>query len=203
MYRNSNDYELLYLISENDEYAYNDMYAKYKDLIKIEANKIYSKCKYLGINREDLYQAGLCGFSKALTNFDVEDGTLFFTYANTYINRELQTFVRDKSRNKHGILSDSISLDKELDDDGNTLSVLIAGERSAQACYDSYINYKIILDIKYSLSFFYSQVYELRLNNFTNKEIAILLDVKYKTIDNAVTKIKPLIKKELNKIELF
>lgn len=203
MYKNINDYELLYLVSENNEEAYNDIYSKYSEIVKIESNKLFSKCKYLGVSKEDLYQAGLYGFDRALNNFSMDEGTLFFTYAKTYISRELQTFIRDKSRNKHNLLSDCISLDMEIDDDGNNMFDLINNNENTSSFYESYINCKKILDLKYCLSSFDSLVFELRLNNFNNQEISILLDTKYKTIDNSLRKIKNIIKKELNKIELF
>ena len=48
-----------------------------------------------------------------------------------------------------------------------------------------------------------SKKYELKLNNFNNTEIVTLLDIKYKTLDNALFKLKRKLKKELNKIEVF
>lgn len=203
MYKNNNDYELLYLIADNDDEAYNNMFHKYRELVKIESNKIYRKSKYLGVSKDDIYQAGLFALTQAIKNYNEKCGVLFYTFASTYINRELQTFIRDKSRNKHMLLTDSISLDKEIDGDGNSLLIFIEGENNTDKIYDSCIRYKEILDLKYKLSFFYSMVYELRLNNFTNKEISILLNRDYKSIDNAITKIKKHLKKEVNQIALF
>jgi len=203
MYKYINDYELLYLISENNEEAYNRVYSKYRELVKVEANRIYSRCKYLGISKEDIYQAGLYGLSQAINNFNEKDNVLFYTCAKTFIIREIQTFIRNKNRNKHNILSDSVSLDKEIDEEGNCFSLFIEGDMNVHNVYDNYRKSKWILDLKYKMSFFCSQVYELRINNFSNQEISILLDVKYKMIDNAVSKIKNILKKELNEIELF
>lgn len=203
MYKNINDYELLYLISENNEYAYNDIYTKYKDIAKIEAKKAYKKCNYLGISIDDLYQVALFGLTKAITNYKESEGILFYTCASVYITKEIQVFIRDKQRHKHSILSDSISFDKELDVDGTTLFEIYSCDQDVQSNYDSYLKCKKILDFKYLFPFLYSQIYELRLNGFSNKEIATLLDLKYKKIDNALTKIKNKIKKELNNIELY
>lgn len=83
MYKDINDYELLYLIAENNEVAYNNIYDKYDNIIKIEAKKYYRKCKYLGFSLEDLYQVGLYGFGLALSNYIEQEGVLFYTYANT------------------------------------------------------------------------------------------------------------------------
>lgn len=202
MYKNVNDYELLYLVAENDEDAYNDIFKKYKQMVHIEANKIYKKCGYLGISIDDFYQAGYYGLCMAINNFDEQMGVLFYTYANKYIVRELQTLIRDNSRYKHSILSDGVSLNMEIDEEGNTLDILIAGEKDIINKYEETIKYKKIIDFKYSLSFLYSLIFELRMNNFNNIEIANLLDIKYKTVDNAIMSIKNKLKKELNKIEL-
>ena len=45
-------------------------------------------------------------------------------------------------------------------------------------------------NFKYELPEVQSQIYELRLNNFTNKEIAKLLDITYKRVDNSIRLMK-------------
>ena len=52
-----------------------------------------------------------------------------------------------------------------------------------------------ILMLKHDLPFSQSLIFELKLNNFSNREISQLLDIKYKTIDNAVTSIRNKFKK--------
>lgn len=202
MYRNTNDYELLYLISENNEAAYNDIFSKYNNIIMIEAKKFYNKCRYLGISLDDIYQAGLYGFSLAISNFNENEGVLFYTCAITFITREIQTFIRNSGRQKHNVLSDCISLDKTIDEDGNTMDNLIDSGFDMIKQYSDYQNTKRLLEFKHDLPFLYSLIYELRINNFSNKEISMLLDIKYKAVDNAMRYIKNKLKKELNKIEL-
>ena len=203
MYRDVNDYELLYLIAEKDEDAYNGICDKYNNMVQIQANKIYKKCKYLGISYEDVYQVGLYGLNKAINSFDEKEGVLFYTCASTYITREILTFIRNNDRYKHNILSDSLSLNTEIDTDGNIVLDFIENKNNNIKDYYENDTINKILDFKYELPFLHSQIYELRLNNFTNKEISILLNVKYKTVDNAVTSIKGKLKKQLNKIEVF
>ena len=195
MYKNINDYELLYLVAENDEVAYNDLFSKYDNMIKIESKKFYRKCNYLGISLDDIYQAGLYGFSLAIDNFDEKEGVLFYTYANTFIIREIQTLLRNHSRNKHLLLSESVSLDKEIDDEGNLFSLFIDNGVNIVTQYEDHISQKDLLNFKYELPFLHSLIYELRLNSFSNIESARLLDIKYKTVDNAITSIKSKLKK--------
>ena len=201
MYKDINDYELLYLIAEKDENAYNSICNKYENIVKMQANKMYKSSKYIGVSYEDIYQAGLYGLNMAINNFDENEGTLFYTCANTFVTREIVVFIRSHSRYKHNILSDSISLNTEIDDDGNIILDFIENKNNNidDYCENDYLN--TIIDFKYELPFEQSLIYELRINNFTNSEIAKLLSVKYKTVDNAMRSIKDKLKKRINKIE--
>ncbi len=189
MYKDINDYELLYLIAENNEDAYNNMHDKYHNIIKIEANKYLSKCPYIGVSYDDLYQAGLYGLELAIRNFSDNADCIFYTCASTYIKREICTFIRSQSRNKHRVLSQSVSLDTEIGED-TLLQDYISDNINISDVYINNENNREILNLKYELPYLQSLVYELKLNHFSNKEIAILLDKPYKSIDNAVSSIK-------------
>lgn len=203
MYKDINDYELLYLIAEKDENAYNSIYTKYSNMIKIQAKKMHRKSKYLGISYDDIYQAGLYGLAMAINNYDEKEGVLFYTCANTFILREIQNLIHNHNRCKHNILSDSLSLNAEIDSDGNVVLDFIENQNNSIKEYYENLTINKLLDFKYELPFLHSLIYELRLNNFTNQEIATLLEIKYKTIDNALMNIKGKLKKQLNKIEVF
>ena len=198
-YSDINDYELLYLVSENDEEAYNKLYAKYSGFIKSITQKYLKKCKYLGVDFEDVYQIGCYGLSLAISHYDEKNEVLFYTFASVFINREIQTFIRNISRKKHNVLSDSVSLDKEIDENGNTLGCFFSSNNSINSFFNIQ-NSMDILMLKHDLPFSQSWIFELKLNNFSNREISQLLDIKYKTIDNAVTSIRNRFKK--NKIGL-
>lgn len=199
-YSDINDYELLYLVSESDEDAYNKLYAKYSGFIKSLTQKYLKKCKYLGVDFDDIYQAGCYGLSLAINHYNENNEALFYTFASIFINREIQTFIRNISRKKHNVLSDSISLDKEIDENGNTLECFFSSGQNSMNSFFEIQNSMDVLMLKHDLPFLQSLIFELKLNNFSNKEISQLLDVKYKSIDNAVTSIKNKFKK--NKIGL-
>lgn len=203
MYNENNDYELLYLIGENNEDAYNELFTKYNRLIKMVAKKAYINSKYLGVSFDDIYDEGLCGFYSAITSYNDKEGTLFYTYVMATITKRISTFVRNYNRNKHNVLSDSISLDKPVDEKNNTIDNFIVSNDGEINLLYNYERLKKIVDFKYDLSFLHSLVYELRLNNFSNKEIAILLEISYKKIDNILRDIKDKLGKRINLIEEF
>ena len=195
MYNEQNDYELLYLIREENEEAYNDIYKKYGNLIKKIANKVYKNSKYLGCSFDDVYNAGIYGLEQAIKYFDENEGILFYTFAMSFVTKEIINFVRENNRNKHNILSNCISLNQEIDEDGKMILDFIKSKEIDPNYIDVMSKYN---DFKYELPFKYSLVYELRINNFSNQEISQLLDIDYKMIDNYMRYIKEKLKKKIN-----
>jgi len=202
MYKEDNDYELLYLISEKDECAYNRLYNKYNRLIQIMASRMYRNFRYMGFSEEDVYMAGLYGFYSAIDSFNEKDGVLFYTCAMSFITNEMLSFIRDNTRNKHNVLSTSISLNSEMDGGNKQLLDFISVNDITSNVYNQ-IQLKNILDLKYDLPILHSLIYELKFNQFTNKEIGMLLDISYKRIDNIIRDIRNKIKKRINTIEEF
>lgn len=197
MHNEDNDYELLYLIGENDEDAYNELNNKYSRIIKNIAKRIYNNSKYYGFELDDVCQMGLYGFYKAVESFDEKQGVLFYTYAISVVTKEMMTFVRNYSRDKHNILSDSISMNKQINEDGDSVENFIANYDNTNDDFNNFEVSKRIIDVKYDLPFIHSLVFELRLNNFSNKEITILLDIGYKKLDNILRYIKDKFEKNL------
>ena len=70
---------------------------------------------------------------------------------------------------------------------------------------DSYVDYSdvfnIVKDTIYSLKLDYSAPFELRMNNFTYKEISILLDVPISSIDYKIKYVRKHLKNELRKLD--
>lgn len=205
-YKNYNDYELLYMISEGNEDANDILYKKYKPVIELKARKYYNYSLNKGLEYNDLVQEGMIGLSEAIKDFrDIKD-VKFSTFASLCIERQISSIIITASRKKHKLLNDSVSLnyvsedaerpllDYVIDDkDGNPLELFIDIENEVET-YEK---------IKYVLTDFEQQVVELKINNFNYKEIAEILDKPIKSIDNALQRIKSKTKniiKEMNKV---
>ena len=185
-YRDINDYEILYMISEGDENSYNIMYDKYHPLISHFAHKYYDVYKDCGIDYDDLYQEGFVGLAHAINEFAEKNNCLFYTYVAVCIKREMIRLIKKSVRLKHTILNNAISLDQPVGD--GDICVMDAIEDinlQPNKKLDEALLLKKLLDFKYELSTRQALVYELKFNNFTNKEIATLLDLSYKSVDNA------------------
>lgn len=191
-YKGVNDYELLYLVGENNEEVYNSIYAKYKPLIHRMAKTLCENYKSALVEYDDLFQEGMYGLSLAIKNFDSKNDVLFFTLAFLCIKREMYKLVIKSNSNRNYVLNFSVSLDEPKSKESDfSLKDSIYKERDFTEFIinESEIK-KQILDLKYCLKLQYSLVFELKINGFSNKEIASLLDIKYKDVDNSLRSIK-------------
>ena len=89
-----NDYELISMVQENDEFSYGTLFQKYLPIIKKIASNYYHNYKNYGCDYDDFLQEGYIAFQNAVKNYDEARDTLFFTFVTLCINRALQSFCR-------------------------------------------------------------------------------------------------------------
>ncbi len=190
-YKNLNDYELIYQVRENDEVAYGMLVEKYSNLVSIFANKFFKNNKNIGLDYEDLYQEGMLGLIKALNNYNPND-TLFYTYAMVCIKREIDRAIKAQKRKKHMILNESLSINKMLKNDSNfSMEKFLASDFNMEKEYETFETYEKAVDAKYEIKdLLDSSIYELKVNGFSTREIANLLDLTYKAVDYRMRKIR-------------
>lgn len=197
-YRDINDYEVLYMVSDNDEVALNLLFDKYRPIVLSLVKRFYKKGKKLGLDYQDLIQEANIGLMKAIRNFKQSNNTLFYTFASLCVERELSLCIKRNDRIKNYSLNYSVSLDAKILDQDLCISDIIVDEDNLgpdEAVLIDEILTKTI-HFKNSLLPFQACVFELRYNGFSYKEIATLLDVKCKDVDNALYRIK----NKLNKL---
>lgn len=204
-YRNYNDYELLSYISENNEDASEILFKKYEPLIVSISNKMYKYCKNTGLEINDLIQEGMLGLNQAINSFKEQKDTSFYTYAKTCIDRKIISLVVGSKRLKHKILNESLSLEL-VDEEGNYVqieSILSDDSNNPEKLIINSEQKKELLKNIYSkLTDFETQVFELKVNDFTYKEIASILDKTPKAIDNALQRIRTKIKESISENSL-
>lgn len=202
-YLELNDYELVYQIRENNEMSYFSLFDKYIPLAKKVAYHYYVKCKKYGVELEDLYQEAYYGISVAINTY-TDDKSLFYTYVLFCIRSKVVVYIRKFSTLKCNFLNNAISLDYALDDTGEiVLEDILSNDFSVEEKYFQNFLVKKIYAYKYDLPYLASLVYELRLNNFSNKEISVLLDIPYKKVDNTLTTIKRHLRSLLKNKDVF
>ena len=193
MYKNENDNELLYLISENNEDAKDVFYEKYKEIIEIKAKKYANFLNSKGYELGDLVQEGMIGLSQAIVDFKEQKNVQFSTFANICIDRQMYSFIRNITRDKHKVLNDSISIDTTTDTSGRPLIDLLFDDKNINP-EDSFIEMEekneLFNKVKDVLTESEYNVFELRMQGFTYKEIGILLNMTPKAVDGCISRIK-------------
>ena len=191
-YKRINDYEVLYMVKENDEDARDLMLTKYMPIIRKVSSKYYELFKDNGADFDDFVQEGLIALNKAINSFDEKNDVLFYTYALTCINRHLITFCRNITSKKHMILNGSVREDESI--------INVLSEENIEKEFENRWYEAEFVDFKNSFDFIESGIFELRYNGFTYKEISQLLDISVRNIDSTLTRIRRILHKKFEKM---
>lgn len=191
-YKKMNDYEILYMVKENDEYSRNLMFKKYEPIVKNIASKYYTMFKNNGSDYEDFVQEGFIALNKAINCYNQDSDALFYTYATLCVNRQIITYCRNLTSKKHFLLNSSVR-DEMLYDISSSVNYI-------ENYVDEIINEEEFINIKNMFSIKHSSVFELRFNGFCYKEISELLDIPISTVDSRLGKIKKILQTRKEKI---
>lgn len=199
MYKDYNDYELLYLINEHNEEAEKILYDKYKPIVNIKVNKYKLLGKRVGLEENDLFQEGMIGLIEATNSYKDNKSSAFSSFANICIERQILKILSYANRKKHTYLNDSFSLDVSIDDKGRTLSDIIKGSIDPSIKIEKDEEQKKLYDmVEKDLSDFEKSVFELKMLGLEYNEIANLLNKSYKSIDTALQRIRLKIRKNMS-----
>ncbi len=197
MYKDIDDFELIYLIEENNEQALNILYDKYKPIIDLKAKRYLKYGKKFGLEYQDLFQEGMLGLSEAITSFKDDKKAQFKTFANLCIERQIFSLLKKASRKKHTLLNDSMSLDESINENENTLLDIFFEEgTNPSEMVEFKENKKELFSKIYEvLTPLEKEVFDLKVNSFDYKEISQLLNKSYKSIDSAIQRIRLKVRK--------
>ena len=198
-YDNVNDYEVLSMVADNEE-ATEAPFEKYRPLIISLAKKIYNNNQITGFDLNDLIQEGMIGFSIAISTFDENKDTTFFTYAKTCIERRLISLIKSATRFKHQLLNESYYVEDLVYNNQGLENLLEDNNSNPEHKLIDDENVKELSKcIRTKLTPFENAVFDLKISGFNYKEIADILDKDHKSIDNAISRIKLKIQKYINK----
>ena len=198
--KKDSDYELLYLISENNEDAKKLFYEKYKPIIEMKVKKYISYVESRGYDYNDLVQEGMIGLSRAINDYKSQKDVQFNTFANVCIERQIFSFLRNIDSGKHKVLNDSISFDTTTNTYGKSLDQILDDKNiNPETSFVQNEETNDLFDnILGELTDKESEVFKLRAQGFTYKEIAALLNISEKSVSKAIEKIKIKAKKVLD-----
>ena len=184
-YKDLNDYEILYMINENDEFNKKILFDKYKPIILKIANYFYNYMPSNGLEIDDLIQEGYIALDNAIKTYNKDSGVLFYTYVNLCIRRHLSTFCKSNNNYKNYILNNSCNIDDCLDVCDKNVNFNNLDYFMLEA------DFKLIL---YNFDLVDSCIFELKYNGFSYKEISKLLDLPISVVDSRLVKVRKKIK---------
>lgn len=186
VYKDINDYYLIDMICENDELSYGMLFDKYRPLIKKIASNFYRNYKNYGYEYDDFLQEGYLGFYKALKKFNLNKSVLFYTFVSLCVNRQLISFVNKISSKAYNYIL--LPLDE--------YDLIYTGVKENN---DYYLE-ELIKEVLNESSIEDASVFELRYNNFSYKEIEVLLDIDYAQAEYRYRKLKLLLKDKIDSL---
>lgn len=193
MYNKENDNELIYLVSESNEDAKELIYQKYRPIIEMKAKKYVKFVVSKGYDMNDLIQEGMIGLTQAINDFKEQKNVQFQTFANLCIDRKIFSFIRNITRDKHRLLNESISIDASYSSTGKPLIEMLFDENNInpeELFIERETKYELFNKIDEKLSKSEKEVFDLRMQGFSYKEISELLNITSKAVDGTLSRIK-------------
>ena len=184
MYKDINDYELLYMVCDARENDFEILISKYRPLIYKVVKNYLRTFKKFGYELDDLMQIGYITLYKASTLYDVFDHSMFYTYFKNSLEKNIINNIRVNTTNRKQVLNIALSYDINMKDSNIKYIDLLKEEKISP----NYSNELIIF--KNSMPIHLSWIFELYYSGYTKEEISVLLDEKLSIINRNFYKIK-------------
>lgn len=187
------DEQLLRKLREGETDITDYIMDKYKHLVRKKAKAMY----LLGGENDDLIQEGMIGLFKAIRDYDMDQETSFYSFADLCISRQMYTAIKLSQRQKHMPLNSYVSLYEQKEDANEEkqqpLIELLRAEKDnnpEELFLDKEYFSMMEQELKNRLSDLEGRVLHLHLLGEDYRSIAQLLDKSPKSIDNALQRIK-------------
>ena len=192
-YENIPDEQLIRKLREGETAIMDYIISKYKYLVIRAAKAIY----LIGGENDDLIQEGMIGLFKAVRDFDTNQETSFYSFAELCISRQMYTAIKLSQRQKHMPLNSYVSLyDIKKSDYDDKQSPLIeqleieTNNNPEELFLDKERMQMLVEELNERLSDMERRVLHLHLQGEDYRSIAELLDKGPKSIDNALQRIR-------------
>ena len=190
MYRDLNDYEMLYLICDSDDDNYEIMLEKYYPLIIKLVNKYKNIVKKMGYEEEDLIQIGYITLYQTISGFNGDkNNNLFYTYLLKSLENSYIGLIKRNNTYKKRVLNESISYDNCFPNSELTYADIFPDPKSLNIDYinDLGIRYN---SFKNSLEFELACVLDLKMEGYKNSEIEQLLSLSNREVSDGLKSIR-------------
>lgn len=194
MSQSVSDYELLYLILQNDEVSQRELVDRYHRTIWAIIHAVVPSPRPSYIDLDDLYQEGLIGLLEAVRNYNESKAASFGTFARVCIEREIRSLLRKYRSGSYSLLSSAVSLDMSVSEDDNIvlMDTVACPHQDYDPVYVSHLQW-----IKDQIPLIRKQIrdtewkaYHLHNLGYSYKEIATRLRISEKDVDNILQKMR-------------
>lgn len=192
-YKEYNDYELLYMVKENDETAYNLLYEKYKPYVINLANKYARTYTNYGIDINDFILEGYIGLDNSIKKYMNYDDYKFQGLVSTCINRQMQNLVKQARLKRNHILNNSLyyeTVNKNQDIDYLEIKEDKNGINPEEKLIEIESTNDLYNKFSAKLKGLELEVFKLKARGYNNREIAEILNKPVRAVNNAITRIK-------------
>jgi RNA polymerase sporulation-specific sigma factor len=185
------DYEVVGLAQRGRRDAAEHILYKYRNLVRSKVKSYF----LVGAEREDLLQVGMIGLWQAIVDYRHDKATSFPAFAKVCIHRHIITAIKAATRQKQLPLNQSLSLEIPADDDSsewNMADVLQTGDETdpEEIMMRGEDSWRLHSLLHQMLSEFEWQVLSGYQMGKSYREIALELQCKTKSVDNALMRIK-------------
>lgn len=188
------DYELLYMIHQNDEDSLRLLIQRYQAVIWAIVHELSPKPVPYEIDLEDLYQEGLIGLIDAVSSYRDDKNSSFGTFARICINRQIRTALRKYRSETYRLLSRAVSLDSPINDDEDLtlIDTIAINNREGDPVFHVQVEWakNQIPLIKEGLPDYQWEVYQYYMHGYSYLEIAEYFKISQKDVDNIIQKIR-------------
>ncbi len=194
-YSESTDEELIIRIRNGEAEISDYLISKYKNLVRQKARPMF----IFGGDGDDLLQEGMIGLYKAIRDFDPDKETLFSTFANICVTRQLLTAIEASGRKKNSPLNDYISFyEKDAEDAPLLDAISTESQRTPEQLFiDKELESAVEEIMKHRLSSLEREAMHLYIEGYGISEISEALGKDEKSTDNALQRAKSKLKKNL------
>ena len=185
MYRDLNDYEILYMVKDEQDNTFEVLVQKYKPLIYKIVYEYINYFKKFGYELDDLMQIGYITLYKASSLYDIYNNSMFYTYFKSSLKKAIITNIRNNLTNRRIVLNEAMSYDKDIPN--TDISYL---DLFSYKMHNEVNNSDELIIFKNSMPFDLANIFELLYNGYHMDEISILLDESTEIIRKMIKNIK-------------
>lgn len=179
------DVDLVLSAKDGDSGSFETLFRRYRPRLFAIARRYFAP----GSDRDDLLQEATIGFYKAIRDFITDRGP-FISFADLCVRRQVITFIKQATRQKHSFLNRAISLDAPVfEDSEETLIGRLAVPDSNFALAESEPA-DFLRELNMRCSSFERLVLSLYNTGLGYQEMGWELGVDRKSIDNTLWRIK-------------